>query len=354
VELPDSLIGRIRVAHDHEQALSGRDQTLSDRDQTMADRDQTWSDLDGRASESDQRSADEDQQAADGDFAAGGDALAYQRSASARQQSSRERVEVAASREESAAARLQTAEDRDRAAVLRDRGADGRDALARLHDQQDDVGASPEDVLSRALRDRRRAAADRAKAADDRARAVNDRQQAARDRAEARENRAECVEALKLAAADELTGGWARKFGLEEMSRELERAHRTGTAFALAFVDVDGLKQVNDSEGHQAGDALLHLVGRTLRANLRPYDVVVRYGGDELVCAMSDLGVADARARFERVSAALTAVNPDHSVSFGVVGAMATETLEDVIARADADLLEVRRANAASRASLAG
>jgi diguanylate cyclase (GGDEF)-like protein len=337
------LLNRIRAADDREETLSGEDQTLADRDQTAADRDQTWSDLDGRASESDQRSADEDQQAADGDFAAGGDALAYQRSASAREQSSRERGEVAASREESAAARLQTSEDRDRAATLRDRGAEGRDALARLHDQQDDVGATPEDVLSRALRDRRRAAADRAKAADDRARAVDDRQQAGRDRAEARQNRAEGVEALKLAAADELTGGWARKFGLEEMSRELERAHRTGTAFALAFVDVDGLKQVNDTEGHPAGDALLQLVGRTLRANLRPYDVVVRYGGDELVCAMSNLGVTDAKARFEKVSAALTAVNPDHSVTFGVVGAKATETLEDVIARADADLLDVRR-----------
>jgi GGDEF domain-containing protein len=85
------------------------------------------------------------------------------------------------------------------------------------------------------------------------------------------------------------------------------------------------------------------LVGRTLRANLRPYDVVVRYGDDELVCAMSTLGVADAKARFDKVSAALTAVNPDRSVTVGVVGAKVTDTLQDVIASADADLLEVRR-----------
>jgi hypothetical protein len=58
---------------------------------------------------------------------------------------------------------------------------------------------------------------------------------------------------------------------------------------------------------------------------------------------MSTLGVADAKARFDKVSAALTAVNPDRSVTVGVVGAKVTDTLQDVIASADADLLEVRR-----------
>src|SRR5438552_15052647 len=95
---------------------------------------------------------------------------------------------------------------------------------------------------------------------------------------------------LKLATTDELTGGWRRKLGLEEVSRELERAHRTGAGLVLAFVDVDGLKAVNDSQGHLAGDALLRLLGETLRANVRPYDVIVRYGGDELLCAMSTPG----------------------------------------------------------------
>jgi len=66
---------------------------------------------------------------------------------------------------------------------------------------------------------------------------------------------------------DELTGGWTRRLGLEEISRELERAHRTGFSLVLAFIDVDGLKQVNDSQGHLAGDTLLRLVGETLRAN---------------------------------------------------------------------------------------
>jgi diguanylate cyclase (GGDEF)-like protein len=45
----------------------------------------------------------------------------------------------------------------------------------------------------------------------------------------------------------------------------------------LAFIDVDGLKQLNDSQGHLARDSLLQPLGQTLRANLRPYDVIVRY-----------------------------------------------------------------------------
>jgi diguanylate cyclase (GGDEF)-like protein len=238
---------------------------------------------------------------------------------------------------------VRTADDRDRAAALRDRGAEGRDALARLHDLDDDAEASREDILLRAKRDRERAAADRAKAADDRARAAADREEAARERAEAHLHRTESNDDLKLATTDELTGAWTRKFGLEEVSRELERARRTGAALVLAFIDVDDLKQVNDSHGHLAGDALLQLVGETIRANVRPYDVIVRYGGDELVCAMPNISALDATARFDNIAAALTAVNAEHSVTVGLAEADPVDSLQELIARADADLLEARR-----------
>ena len=330
-------------ATDRDQTQRDRDQTWSDHDQSSSDQDQTWSDHDQTASESDQRSADDDQHAADDDLAAGGDRAAYHRSALARQRSSRDRAAVSAVREESAAERLRTADERDLAAARRDRGAEGRDELARLHDLEDDEDASREDILSRSRRDRARAAADRAKAADDRARAASDRQEAARERAEAVRHRTESAHDLKFATTDELTGAWTRRFGLEEMSRELERAHRTGASLMLAFIDVDGLKQVNDSQGHLAGDMLLRRVGKTLRANVRPYDVIVRYGGDELVCAMPNLSAAEARVRFEKVAAELTAANAKHSVTFGLAEAGPADSLQELIARADADLLEARR-----------
>jgi diguanylate cyclase (GGDEF)-like protein len=261
----------------------------------------------------------------------------------ARERSARDRAVVSAVRDESAAARLRTAEERDQAAALRDRGAAGRDELARLHDLEDDENASREEILSRSRRDRARAAPDRAKAADDRARAAADRQEAARERAEAFRHRTESADDLKFAITDELTGAWTRRFGLEEVSRELARAHRTGASLLRAFIDVDGLKQLNDSQGHLAGDTLLQLLGETLRANVRPYDVIVRYGGDELMCAMPNLGASEAKARFERIAAVLTAANANHSVTFGLAEAEPADSLQELISRADADLLRARR-----------
>lgn len=319
---------------DPEQSLSDRDQTASDRDQTSSDRDQS-------ASESDQRSADEDQLAADDELAAGGDEAIHLRAAHARERSSRDRDAVSVSRDESAAARLRTTEDRDRAAELRDSVAEDRDAKARLHDLKQGAAVSGEDILLQAAEDRARAAADRAQAAAD-------REEAARERAEALRLRTESADNLKLAATDELTGAQTRKFGLEEVARELERGRRTGTTLVVAFGDVDGLKRINDTQGHLAGDALLRLVGETLRANLRPYDVIVRYGGDEFVCAMPDFSVREARGRFERIAAAVAATGAGHSVTFGVAEAGPNESLQELLARADADLLAVRRTGISS------
>ena len=325
--------------------LEPLDETSSDHDQTASDHDQTWSDHDQTASDRDQRSADEDQHAADDDFAAGGDASSHRRGVRARERSSQDRHLVSAMRDETAATRVDTAEKRDRAAELRDRGAAGRDELARLHDLQNDAGASHEDLLLRAQRDRYRAAADRAKAADDRKRAAADRAQAARERGEAHRSRAEAENALAVATTDELTGAWTRNLGLAQVSHELERSHRVGTKLVVAFVDVDGLKEVNDSHGHLAGDALLRLVGETLRANVRPYDVVVRYGGDELLCAMPNLTAVDATTRFEKIAAALTSAGTGHSVTFGLAEAESADSLEDLIMRADDALLEARRSS---------
>jgi GGDEF domain-containing protein len=66
-----------------------------------------------------------------------------------------------------------------------------------------------------------------------------------------------------------------------------------------------------------AGDALLRLIGGTVRTSVRPYDVLVRSGGDELVCAMPNLGVAEAEKRFQRVAAALGSGSAG-SISFGL------------------------------------
>lgn len=327
-------------------APAAEDQTLADRDQTSGDTDQTSADHDQAASESDQRSSDDDQQASEDDQQAveqGGGEGSHQRTSEVRERTSRDREDASTLRGSSAAQRLTTGDERDQAAKLRDRGAEHRDALARLHDSQGDWDASREEIRLRAARDRERAAADRAEAADDRARAAAERELAAAERAAALQLRAEAQQAIELAATDALTGARTRQFGMDELARELERAYRTAGTLTLAFIDIDGLKAVNDGEGHLAGDALLQATGKTLRESLRTYDVVLRYGGDEFVCAMPNMVESVARRRFHQIAAMLAERCPDHSISFGLAEAEKTDHLEALIERADEDLLGTRR-----------
>jgi diguanylate cyclase (GGDEF)-like protein len=111
----------------------------------------------------------------------------------------------------------------------------------------------------------------------------------------------------------------------------------------LGFIDVDGLKGVNDSQGHAAGDAFLQVVGSTLRASVRSYDLIVRVGGDEFVCAMPNTTLAAARQRLEQIIPALSAARGRGSVSFGVAELEPGDDAQTLIARADAALLAVRR-----------
>jgi diguanylate cyclase (GGDEF)-like protein len=326
-----------------DQTASDRDQTSSDRDQTSSDDDQTASDRDQTSSDSDQQSSDDDQHAADADVANRTDRSTYDRTTRAREVASDDREATAEKRDRGGSNRGAAGNDRDRAAALRDVGAGERDANARQRDEMTDTGASWQDILLRANYDRERAATDRQRAADDRAQAAADRQIAGRERAEAQRFRTESAVLLEQAATDQLTGARTRFVGLEDASRELERARRRpGSALMLAFIDVDGLKAVNDSQGHAAGDALLRAVVESLRAHVRPYDVIVRYGGDEFICVMPDLSEADARARFLSIRDALAALDANHSISFGLARSNPTDGIGDVIARADADLLAGR------------
>jgi diguanylate cyclase (GGDEF)-like protein len=322
----------------------GDEQTLADRDQTASDQDQTWSDHDQSASDRDQRSADEDQRASDEDLAAGGDKDTHDRAAAARARTKLDREHMAHLRDETAVKRVESSADRDLTADERDRMAEARDRLARRRDGQDAPGDVDEDddILLRAERLRASAATDRAKAAEDRSRAAVDRKEAALEREQAYQAQDHARRTLVAAATDELTGAWTRKVGLATITREIERAGRTGGNLVLAFIDVDHLKEVNDTEGHPAGDTLLHLVAETMKASVRPYDVIVRYGGDEFLCAMPNLTLDTARDRMKDVTAALAEGKTGHSIAFGLATYEPGEGLDALIGRADADLLKTR------------
>jgi diguanylate cyclase (GGDEF)-like protein len=129
-----------------------------------------------------------------------------------------------------------------------------------------------------------------------------------------------------------------------ELERQVVQAHRTGHPFTLAFIDIDSLKVTNDRYGHAAGDVLLVRVVDALRGVLRSYDLVVRYGGDEFLCGMTDLSAKEASRRFEEVNERLAVANSD-SVSVGLAE-LTGESLESLIARADAAMYERREKRA--------
>ena len=109
-----------------------------------------------------------------------------------------------------------------------------------------------------------------------------------------------------------------------------------------AYVDVDGLKAENDLKGHAAGDDLLVAAADCQRACLRSYDVIARIGGDEFVCALSGISVEGARKRFAAVGAMLTARRAGASITVGLARLQAGDSVDDLIQRADADVLSTR------------
>ena len=185
-------------------------------------------------------------------------------------------------------------------------------------------------------------AAVRARAAADRKRAAADRERAARDRENAAEDRRQAITDLREAHLDDLTGFYRRQLGVAALEAEIDRARRTKRDLVFAFVDVDGLKSANDRDGHAAGDAVLRAVAKALKVNLRPYDPIVRIGGDEFVCALSDADEAAARQRFDAVRSDLQKLGTAR-VSVGLASLGADDTVGSLIERGDTALREERR-----------
>jgi diguanylate cyclase (GGDEF)-like protein len=228
-----------------------------------------------------------------------------------------------------AAARDLRAAERDTRAAERDARAAERDARAAAREKEARERAAASGTVDphliieqvRARRDRSAAARDRFHAKSDRAAARLDRIVSANERVES--------------SIDGLTGAYRRDAGLLELEHEIARAHRTGDSFVLAFVDVNNLKVRNDLQGHIAGDRLLRKIAETLRANVRSYDLVVRYGGDEFICGFPALDVNDAAERFARINEDLAA-SDEASVAFGLAELGRGDSLTELIAEADA------------------
>lgn len=168
--------------------------------------------------------------------------------------------------------------------------------------QADDI-TQLEDVLAEVMRETRIVQLNAQRSRDD-LRATRQRV----DDAEKRINelQAELDKASQLVRHDQLTGALNRR-GLEEaFDSEVSRAQRRRSSLCIAMLDIDNFKKLNDSLGHEAGDAaLIHLVG-VMRATLRPLDTLARFGGEEFIILLPETSPDDAQKTIVRLQRELT------------------------------------------------
>jgi diguanylate cyclase (GGDEF)-like protein len=145
-------------------------------------------------------------------------------------------------------------------------------------------------------------------------------------------------ELIRVANRDPLTGLPTRHVLGEAFTREMARARRSSAPLCLVILDVDGLKTVNDRDGHTAGDRLLAHAAYAWRSALRDTDLLFRFGGDEFVALVPDCSPEAASDVIFRLRAASTV-----RFSAGVAWWDEGDDLVAVLERADAELYKVKR-----------
>ncbi len=124
---------------------------------------------------------------------------------------------------------------------------------------------------------------------------------------ELEDNLVQAREAMRYKAThDNLTGVWNRGAILDALNREIWRSRREGNSLGILMLDLDHFKSVNDTYGHIAGDCVLREVARRMQKDIRPYDAIGRYGGEEFLVLLPGCGTPETREKAERLRLAIT------------------------------------------------
>ena len=155
------------------------------------------------------------------------------------------------------------------------------------------------------------------------------------------------VEAQSL--YDHVSGALNRRGIDQRLALEIVRAERNNYELAIALIDIDHFKQINDTAGHAAGDAALRQVVEVISSRLRSYDFFGRYGGDEFLLVFPQTSCEDALRIAERIEHAVKGLVVSRSVlpitlSIGLTFAVPHETAISMLARADMALYNAKRA----------
>jgi len=150
-----------------------------------------------------------------------------------------------------------------------------------------------------------------------------------------------------LADSDTLTPLPNRRMFERELERTIARVARYGTSAALLYVDLDGLKGINDFHGHGAGDMALIHVAELLKEHIRAADVAARLGGDEFGVLLDNVGEAAAREKADVLAETIASTPMPNgmrvSVSVGVTMLVPNDAGNAALGRADGDMYRVKR-----------
>jgi diguanylate cyclase len=154
----------------------------------------------------------------------------------------------------------------------------------------------------------------------------------------------------ELATRDELTGLVNRRHMSLLLEQERQRGARSGRLFAVAMIDIDHFKAINDHHGHGVGDDVLRSLARQMPQTLRSTDIVARWGGEEFVVLLPESALGTARVALERLRGRVAATPMAHlsgvpiriTVSVGLAAHIAGESLQQTLERADRALYEAK------------
>lgn len=154
----------------------------------------------------------------------------------------------------------------------------------------------------------------------------------------------------ELSTRDQLTGMANRRLILERLDEEVQRASRHRQPLAIALLDVDRFKQVNDRYGHAAGDAVLVAFAQAMAKGLRDYDMCARWGGEEFLMLLPNTDADTAATVLDRLQERIRGfVIPVDGQSVSVTASIGLtmhqdgETIAETISRADGALMEAKQ-----------
>lgn len=151
-----------------------------------------------------------------------------------------------------------------------------------------------------------------------------------------------------LSVTDCLTNCYNRRYFVQKLEEEIERAKRAGRKFSLVMLDIDRFKSINDRFGHNAGDLVIKSVAEVIKNRIRKIDCLARWGGEEFVILLPDTPVDKAAVLAEELRESISKMDVPGvdrvTASFGVTGYCSEDTSDTLVQRADNMMYEAKAA----------